>query len=165
MTAKPTSRVAAVCQTTLVNKYDNDDDDDDDDAVPGEEMVLRQVDVKIISQNNCRHAYGAVITNRMLCAGQWNVGLKDACQGDSGGPLVHKSNINNQNKWRQYGVVSWGKDCALPNYPGVYTNVVQYLNWIQQKTGSPYLHVHCFTSGRGAKCCDKYVCLSVCLSL
>ncbi|KAF5286942.1 hypothetical protein FQR65_LT12401 [Abscondita terminalis] len=36
-------------------------------------------------------------------------------KGDSGGPLVSNG--------RQVGIVSWGKGCASPWYPGVYTNI------------------------------------------
>ncbi|KAL0197315.1 hypothetical protein M9458_005855, partial [Cirrhinus mrigala] len=49
--------------------------------------------------------------------------------GDSGGPLVSKQG----SIWVQSGVVSFGRDCALPNFPGVYARVSQYQNWINQK--------------------------------
>jgi len=74
----------------------------------------------------------------MLCAG-YEVGGKDSCQGDSGGPLVCKQGQH----WWQHGIVSWGNGCALEMNPGLYANVVKFLPWIQEKTGSQYLHPYC----------------------
>ncbi|KAK2501129.1 hypothetical protein MC885_019676 [Smutsia gigantea] len=51
---------------------------------------------------------------------------KDSCQGDSGGPLV----FNFNSTWVQVGIVSWGIGCGRRGYPGVYTEVSFYKDWL-----------------------------------
>ncbi|XP_071050965.1 transmembrane protease serine 9-like [Onthophagus taurus] len=87
---------------------------------------LRQVTVPIVSQKDCEIGYPYGILDGMICAGLMEGG-KDACQGDSGGPLVCDNKLA--------GIVSWGKDCALKNHPGVYTDVAAYYNWIRIQQG------------------------------
>lgn len=89
--------------------------------------ALHQVEVPIMSQQECLAAYGSDITSSMLCAG-YAAGGKDSCQGDSGGPLVFFEPSSQQ--WRQAGIVSWGIGCAAPNLPGVYTRLSLFSNWI-----------------------------------
>ncbi|MFC8449983.1 S1 family peptidase [Kitasatospora sp. NPDC057223] len=81
--------------------------------------TLRGVDVPIVADETCAHAYpggpdGHFDARGMVCAGEADGG-RDACQGDSGGPLV----ING----RLAGVVSWGTGCAEAVHPGVYTRI------------------------------------------
>jgi len=36
----------------------------------------------------------------------------------------------------QVGIVSWSiKPCTVPPYPGVFTAVAPYINWIKENTG------------------------------
>ncbi|MCL4125609.1 UNVERIFIED_CONTAM: hypothetical protein GTU68_027589 [Idotea baltica] len=62
----------------------------------------------------------------MICAG-WKEGRKDSCKGDSGGPLLRQSQ---DGKWYVYGLVSFGKGCARRGFPGVYTKVNHFKQWI-----------------------------------
>lgn len=93
-------------------------------------QILREASVPKVSQNDCTAAYapmGMSITTRMICAG-YPEGGKDSCQGDSGGPLVHDGVL--------VGVVSFGKGCAEPDYPGVYARVSMVIGWIRETIGS-----------------------------
>ncbi|XP_046748300.1 uncharacterized protein LOC124412466 [Diprion similis] len=88
---------------------------------------LQKVDLPLIGWDDCRRSYAErTITERMLCAGLLATGGQDACQGDSGGPLVLNGKL--------IGIVSWGFGCALPSYPGVYTRVVSFRDWIEDNT-------------------------------
>ncbi|XP_016957760.1 trypsin 3A1 [Drosophila biarmipes] len=96
------------------------------------EKRLRYTVVQLRDQDQCaRNYFGAgSVTNTMFCAGT-QVGGRDSCQGDSGGPLV--TSINGQMKL--YGIVSWGFGCANAMFPGVYTKVPAFGDWIAQTTG------------------------------
>lgn len=58
-------------------------------------------------------------------------GGKDACQGDSGGPLFEPG--ANGTGDVQFGIVSFGSGCGRKDYPGVYTDVRKYSDWIQRE--------------------------------
>ena len=87
--------------------------------------TLQKVRVPVVSDEECRQEYRQVerISRSMLCAG-YHEGGRDSCQGDSGGPLV------DERMQKLVGIVSHGLGCARPNYPGVYTQVSFYVNWI-----------------------------------
>jgi len=84
--------------------------------------VLQVVSVPIVSNPQCNEAYRGRVLASMICAGVTQGG-RDSCQGDSGGPLI----VNGA----QVGIVSWGIGCARPNFPGVYTRVPAFINWIR----------------------------------
>ncbi|XP_078488867.1 plasminogen-like isoform X3 [Ciona intestinalis] len=86
--------------------------------------ALQQAYVDIVSLEECGTRYSSVFAPSVMCAGILDKGGIDTCQGDSGGPLVDPNgNV-------QLGVVSWGRGCALAQYPGVYTSVSYYRRWL-----------------------------------
>ncbi len=94
--------------------------------------ALRQTTVPLVDTRTCNTAYDAVqritIGNTQACAG---LGEKDTCSGDSGGPMM-SSEIGGV--WSVIGITSFGVKCADDRFPGVYTRVDKYLNWIDQNT-------------------------------
>ena len=81
--------------------------------------TLRSVTLNMVPREACRARYGGPGqgTEHMVCAGT-KAGGKDACQGDSGGGLVARGASG---AWQLPGVVSFGRGCGDPLYPGVYT--------------------------------------------
>eukprot|EP00058_Branchiostoma_floridae_P010535 XP_002596023.1 hypothetical protein BRAFLDRAFT_123743 [Branchiostoma floridae] len=103
----------------------------DTGAGSGRSLMLRQAPVSIIGTHTCNSAswYNGIVTDNQFCAGYPGGGI-DSCQGDSGGPLVCE---RHDGTWFQVGVTSWGWGCALPNRPGVYTKLDNFIAWIQNK--------------------------------
>ncbi|KAL3266538.1 hypothetical protein HHI36_010706 [Cryptolaemus montrouzieri] len=96
--------------------------------------ILNQVKVPVKTTRSCRKAYekqNVMIDRRNICAG-YAMGNKDACQGDSGGPLMLIEKETNNVRVSQIGIVSYGFRCAEPGYPGVYTRVSFFLDWIER---------------------------------
>lgn len=91
---------------------------------------LRQVTVPIWENRKCGVVYKKNLTDSFLCAG-FEEGGKDACQGDSGGPLMA---VGPNERMMVVGVVSHGIGCGSPEYPGVYTRVTSFAEWIEKNT-------------------------------
>jgi len=118
-----TGTMATVSGWGLTVSGDSDSGSDD----------LLKVKVPVYDQDACVSAYtdSTPVTSNNICAG-YEEGGADSCQGDSGGPLfVHHADGSDT----LIGVVSFGIGCAEPGYPGVYTKVANYVDWIETNTG------------------------------
>lgn len=94
-----------------------------------------KVRVNGVEKNTCNDVYrrqNREISSTQLCAGGERG--KDSCRGDSGGPLVALDNSNpRQLSTYLVGLVSYGPSpCGQAGWPGVYTKVSEYVDWIQQ---------------------------------
>eukprot|EP00978_Attheya_sp_CCMP212_P000470 scaffold908_cov47-Attheya_sp.AAC.2 len=92
---------------------------------------LQEVVVNQVSNTQCNSMFGGRdrIKPSMICA---SLPGQDACQGDSGGPLLHLGDDLQGEDDIVVGLVSFGIGCAHPNYPGVYTRVESYFDWIMR---------------------------------
>ncbi|XP_012549560.1 male reproductive organ serine protease 2 isoform X1 [Bombyx mori] len=89
--------------------------------------TLLKASLRILSQEQCmKSELKQHLKPTMMCA--FSKGI-DGCQGDSGGPLVV---LEPTERYVQAGIVSWGIGCADPRYPGVYTKVSDYVDWIKE---------------------------------
>ncbi|XP_036595512.1 serine protease 38-like [Trichosurus vulpecula] len=88
---------------------------------------LQEVQVPLLDQFWCQILYGSMflIQEDMICATDLTR-MRSPCQGDSGGPLVCRFN----DTWTQIGVVTWGRGCTVPLFPGVFARVPYFSNWI-----------------------------------
>lgn len=126
---------------------------------------LRQADLRIVPYVRCKRAFKHLVrlTREYVCAssqfddeetssssssfsepleGSRSGKVKDSCQGDSGGPLMMLPAASKDQlaphslRWYIYGIVSFGYRCASPGFPGVYTRVNRYLDWIEANVSS-----------------------------
>ncbi|CAG05947.1 unnamed protein product [Tetraodon nigroviridis] len=93
--------------------------------------TLQQLQLPIIPQSVCKRTYPE-LTDNVLCAGDMEGG-SGPCKGDYGGPLL----CSRGRGYVQVGIMSYGSPgaCALPNQPGVFTQVSKYLKYINSYIG------------------------------
>lgn len=90
--------------------------------------VMLKVKLPIFPLDQCAAVYkrNTQIWHKQMCAG--GEVDKDSCGGDSGGPL---QGYTRYSRTVQYGIVSFGnRICGFGGFPGVYTRVDYYLDWI-----------------------------------
>lgn len=91
---------------------------------------LKEAQLNVVRDADCFSNPDSIDAKTGVCAGALG---KDSCQGDSGGPLFWKSG----NQRIQIGIVSYGFFCAVPESPGVYSevNYGPIRDWIAANAG------------------------------
>lgn len=94
------------------------------------QQQLMKVELQIFSDEECSRLHETHLHASQICAGVPEGG-KGQCSGDSGGPLLLTGTDT------QIGIVSWSiKPCTRPPYPGVFTEVSAYVDWIVKTVGA-----------------------------
>ncbi|KYB26593.1 Serine protease easter-like protein [Tribolium castaneum] len=105
-----------------------------DEATGSTSSTLKKVQIPVVPHEECVKMYQNItkITHQQLCAGSTTNRINgDACAGDSGGPLHVLVKFDGDTRVVQQGIVSFGsRRCGKDKYPGVYTKVAPYIDWI-----------------------------------
>ncbi|TVR64129.1 MAG: PKD domain-containing protein [Gemmatimonadales bacterium] len=83
---------------------------------------LRQVEMEVISNGECRRMLDESIVDATICAGLLG-SSGSICSGDSGGPLM----VFREGDWLQIGVTSFGRNCQPPM---AFARVSAFQDWI-----------------------------------
>ncbi|NWU96699.1 OVCH2 protein, partial [Upupa epops] len=128
----PTEKIVQPSQVCIVTGWGTQEGDRE------KGKKLHQLEVPILVLDVCQSYYINLprkVTQRMICAGFPLEEGKDSCTGDSGGPLVCPSE-DNSGFYTLHGITSWGLGCGRKSYPGVYTNVGGFVDWIKQSVNT-----------------------------
>jgi len=100
-------------------------------------QTLQEVTLRVVNPQQCENTYKTQhsfsssfpggFQGTKICANGADGTSKDACQGDSGGPLTVRGA---EQRFQVIGVVSTGSGCGNPAFPGIYTKVSKYVDWI-----------------------------------
>jgi Trypsin len=100
-------------------------------ANPAIQPDLRVINAPILNREACNQP--AVHANRVLsshiCAG--SVPVTNPVAGACGGNIGSGLYCNNE----LIGLLTFGQSCGAANIPGVYTNLIQYRDWIDAQLG------------------------------
>ncbi|XP_049314001.1 brachyurin-like [Bactrocera dorsalis] len=95
--------------------------------------LLRWIEVPVMSNRGCNLWFLGSVKSTNICIK--TTGGISTCNGDSGGPLVY----NDGESTILVGATSFGfgLGCQV-GWPGVFTRITSYLDWIEEKTGIAY---------------------------
>lgn len=102
-------------------------DTDASEWIQDTSTALQKTTVNYVTESTCQSRLRShLIGPDMLCAFAEG---RDSCEGDSGGPLLLEGPWGASSD-ELVGLVSWGLGCADDNYPGVYTRISHFYDWI-----------------------------------
>ncbi|KAL1438322.1 hypothetical protein MTO96_048392 [Rhipicephalus appendiculatus] len=103
------------------------------------QTVLQEAMIPLVDNPTCERAYTKLNSfetevpsrhQRRLPLCREHHGRRCGRLPDSGGPLVTNSTRDGRNFFETIGIVSFGVGCGSAAYPGVYTRVSKYVDWI-----------------------------------
>ncbi|XP_053623399.1 phenoloxidase-activating factor 2 [Plodia interpunctella] len=101
------------------------------------QVILKKIELPVVDRNTCQDRLRKTRLGRhfelhtsFMCAGGGPG--KDTCKGDGGSPLVCPIEFETE-RYSQAGIVAWGIGCGEDGTPGVYVDVGNLRNWIDDK--------------------------------
>ncbi|VVC98030.1 unnamed protein product [Leptidea sinapis] len=101
------------------------------------QVILKKVEVPVVERSDCQKALRStrlgnffMLHSSFMCAG--GEPGKDTCKGDGGSPLVCPIPYE-ADRYYQNGIVAWGIGCGEDSTPGVYVDVGNLREWIDDK--------------------------------
>ncbi len=132
----PYNRDSAVPKGTsaTIAGWGADDYDNLEDEPISFPNILQAAETSVVSNEDCADAYAGAsvdINDTHVCAAAPGV---DICSADSGVPLLVQGTAltGGGPGFVQVGITSFGIGCADPDFPGVYTRVSEYSDWIER---------------------------------
>ncbi|XP_041638110.1 coagulation factor VII-like [Cheilinus undulatus] len=95
--------------------------------------LLRKFTVPMIPTSRCSPSSAQFnFSSNLLCAGYMEIDHQ-SCRGDDGSPLV---TLYGSTRFLT-GVVAWGRGCTPKGIYGVYTNMANYVDWVEDVMKNP----------------------------
>ncbi|XP_058460639.1 phenoloxidase-activating factor 2-like [Malaya genurostris] len=101
------------------------------------QVILKKIELPIVTPSQCQTALRTTrlgpkftLHKSFICAGGEKG--RDTCKGDGGSPLVCPIQGSHMHYY-QAGIVAWGIGCGENAIPGVYADVSNFRNWIDQQ--------------------------------
>lgn len=101
------------------------------------QVILKKIEMPVVPRKKCQESLRKtrlgehfILHSSFICAGGEKG--KDTCKGDGGSPLVCPIK-GQKDKYAHAGIVAWGIGCGENGTPGVYVDVAQFVDWIDEE--------------------------------